>query len=1147
MPSLVLEALQSRVLLFDGAMGTQLDERIAGGAVPRPECPETLVLSHPQVVADVHRAYFDAGADIVTTNSFGANAPKLATYGLSERAAELNRAAAHVARSVADDLARPGRPRFVAGSMGPSGLFPGLLAPGEPPVDLGRLHVAYVEQARALIAGGVDVLLIETEQDLVEVRTAAVAARQAITESGRAVAVFAQVTFDESGHMLVGADALAALVALLSMPIDGLGLNCSTGPGPMLPTVRTFVEGSPLPVSVQPNAGLPRNVDGRAQYDLDPAAFADGVAAFVDLGAALVGGCCGTTPEHIRALAHRVAGRVPRPRRAAPAPLVSSGLKALCLDQEPRPLLVGERLNTQGSKAMRRLMLEQRYDDAVTVARDQTDRGAHVLDVCVALTERADEAAQMLEIVRRLNTGSEAPLMIDSTDPAVAAAALAHAPGRCIVNSINLEHGGERADRMLDVVRRHGAAVVALTIDDEGLAITAERKLAVAARIEQKAREQFGIPQDRLILDFLTLTVASGEDRYRRAALETLEAVRAVRTVLPGCRTILGVSNVSYGLDRPARRILNSIFLYHAVQAGLHLAIVNPAEIVPYPSLSPTLRQAAEDVIFDRRPDALAGFIEAVAAETAPRASRRPADSVSAEPTTPAERLRAAVLEHRADGVEQLAEACLGEMDARQVLDAVLLPAMQTVGDRFGAGELILPFVLQSAEVMKRATVVVEAALQDTAAPQRGRVVLATVFGDVHDIGKNLVRTILANNGYAVIDLGRQVPVHAIVEAVLRERADAVGLSAMLVSTSQQMPLIVQALHKAGLQVPVLIGGAAVRAEFAERCAVVDEQGTRYGAAVRYARDAFEGLRILAALGGQPEALAPASASAAPPPAGAATPRPAAPSSRPPSARRPPNPPVPPFWGARAVNELPLGPVLERLSRPSLFRQRWGLKATDARSAAALFADVGEPILRRLSAEATAAGHFQLQVAYGFFPCGGDGDELVLFDPAAPAKPVARLAFAPGAHPGGISSPVPLYLPAAGPVRDVAALQVVTVGPGASRWVEALDHRGDVAESFYVHGFAVELAETLAAYWHDELRRMLGIAPGVGRRLSPGYPVWPRLADQEILFRLLEPERIGVSLTSAWQMVPEQSTSAIVVPYRSVRQAADPAGTTAPR
>ncbi len=1126
------EAIERRVLVFDGAMGTQIQAQALGSAEygGQEGANDLLTLTRPDLIEAIHGRYFAVGCDVVETNTFGSSRLKLDEYGLGHRTYEVNFRAAIHARRAAERHATPEWPRFVAGSIGPTGMLPSSSDPALSNITADALERIFAEQARGLVDGGCDAIVIETQQDMLELRAAVLAADACRRESARDVFIIAQPTLvDASGRMLLGTDIGSALATLERLPVDCVGLNCSTGPAEMRESVRYLAQKCSHHVSVLPNAGMPENVEGRAVYRLSPQALAGALAGFVrDFGVDIVGGCCGTTPDHLAAVVKAVrALDAPRRRRPRPAPELSSAMKAVPLTLEPRPLVVGERVNAQGSRKVKELLLADDYAGLVQIARGQVEGGAHVLDVCTALNERDDEAAQMRTLVRLLAQAVDAPLMIDSTEPDVVESALKVYPGRCIVNSVNLEKGGERVRRVLPLARRYGAAVVCMTIDEKGMAQTAGRKAEIARRIVGVAREH-GLEPDSLIFDALTFTLATGSQEYRRSALETLEGIRRIKAENPGVFTVLGVSNVSFGLARPAREVVNSVFLFHAVQAGLDLAIVNPRDIRAYPQIPEAERMLAEDLLLDRREDALARLV----AHFEGSAAREPgaeADLLAGK--TAEERIHLQILHRRPEGVEALIDEALTRRTAVEVLNGVLLPAMKDVGDRFGAGELILPFVLQSAEVMKRAVAHLEKFLERKEGVTKGRVVLATVYGDVHDIGKNLVKTILSNNGFTVHDLGKQVPVATVIEKAVEVGADAIGLSALLVSTSKQMPYCVEELGRRNLSFPVLIGGAAINRRFGYR-AHFQQDGTPYPGGVFYAKDAFEGLEIVEALQDparrdafKESVLQKALAARSAPAAGEA---PAAAPGRRSGVRPAEKVPVPPFWGPRVVpsGQIPLHDLWAHLDLTELFKLQWGVRLAGEAYQRAIRDEFG-PRLEQLKAEVQAKGWLAPRVVYGYFPCHAHGDELVVLDPSRRKEELTRLVFP--------RQPDERFLCLADyfgrePGSDVVAFQVVTVGDQAGKAAEVMQERGEYARALYLHGLAVEAAEALAEYWHRRVRAELSLPEGQGKRYSPGYPAWPDLDDQRKIWKLLDPDRaIGVSLTSADQMVPEASTSAVVL------------------
>jgi 5-methyltetrahydrofolate--homocysteine methyltransferase len=1103
-------------------------------------CNEALVLTRPNAIRSIHEAYLEAGADVVETDSFMGSRLKLEEYGLGERTHEINLRAAQLAREACDKFSAPERPRFVAGSMGPTGMLISSSDPLLSNITYERLRDVYGEQARALVEGGADVLLLETMQDLLELKAAIAGIVREFDAGMRRVPIQAQPTLITEGRMLLGTDVRAICATLDALPIDVIGLNCSTGPAQMRDSIRYLCENSRCFVSVIPNAGLPlMGPKGETIYPETPEELASELAAFVrDFGVNAVGGCCGSTPAHISALRDALAKTTPLLRQVQrdTSQSVASAMTAVALEQQPRPLIVGERINAQGSRKIKRLLLEEKYDDVVLVAREQVEGGAHVLDVCCALTERPDEDVQMREIVRRLAQSIEAPLMIDSTEPKVLEVALQNYPGRAILNSVHLESGRAKIDAVLPMAVEHGAAVVALTIDETGMAKTAERKLDVARRIYDMVVGEYGLPAGALIFDDLTFTLATGEAEFLTSAVETIEGIRLIKRELPGVLTSLGVSNVSFGLKPAARAALNSVFLHHCVEAGLDCALVHPKDITPYFELDAEVRELCDDLVFNKRPDALQRLIERFESASVTPSAATEGNEVEGQALPIAERIHQSILRRRKDGIEAKIDEALLERTPVEVLNEILLPAMKDVGDRFGRGELILPFVLQSAEVMKKAVAHLEQFLEKKEGATKGKVVLATVFGDVHDIGKNLVNTILSNNGYTVFDLGKQVPMNTILEKAMEVGADAIGLSALLVSTSKQMPVCVQEQDARGLSYPVIVGGAAINRDFGRRIVLLDDGERFFDPGLFYAKDAFEGLEVMDALTGDParrsqlvdrtrqEAFAQrdrARSASAVPSSGAA---------RSAVKNDVADVPKPPFWGARTLDNIDLRDVWPCFDLRSLFRLSWGAANTKGEAFERLLREDFEPRLARYREEALRDGFLVPRVAYGYFPAAGLGNEVIVYDPRDPQREIARMTLP--RQLGGEHLCLADYLrePEKGAASDVIALQVVTVGSRASERTEALQAKGDYSESYFQHGFSVQSAEALAEYAHRRIRSELGLAKERGKRYSWGYGACPDLEQHEVVFRLLEAtERIGVALTPAYQIVPEQSTAAIVM------------------
>jgi len=1187
-----LDALARGVLVYDGAMGTNIQryhltaEDYGGKSLEG--CNDHLVLTRPDVIQAIHESFLAVGSDVVETCTFQSTPRRLEEWGLGDKVREINVAAARLARAACNAHATPERPRFVAASIGPTGMLPSSSDPALSNVTFDALSDDYYWQAKYLVEGGVDVLLVETSQDILEVKAALAGFARLFRELGWRLPVQAQVTLDTSGRMLLGTDIASAMTTLESLGVDVIGLNCSTGPEHMREPVRYLSQHATLPVSVIPNAGLPLNTGtGDAVYPLEPAAMAEMLGEFVrDFGVRIVGGCCGTTPEHLQAInaavdalgARRPAVSSPSEgaragggERGAPpeqhttpspaeapdhsiplrttathrahhhVPRASSAMRAITLHQSPPPLLVGERVNAQGSRKVKRLLLADDYEGIVEVAREQAESGAHVLDVCVALTERGDEAAQMATVAKLLSMSVETPLMIDSTEAGVIKAALEHIPGRAIINSINMENGRARIDAIVPMAITHGAALVALTIDPVGMARTRERKLEVARAIHDIVVGEYGMQPSDLIFDALTFTLATGDAEWIDSAHETIEGIRLIKRELPGVLTILGVSNVSFGLAPQARAVLNSVFLHHCVQAGLDAAIVNPAHVTPYAEISTEERALADDLVFNRRPDALQRFIEYFDKGTGD-GGRETGVALRADPTegmTPEQRVHWMVVHRKKEGIEAALDAAGVRERPVAVLNDVLLPAMKEVGDKFGAGELILPFVLQSAEVMKKAVKHLESFLEKQEGYTKGRVVLATVYGDVHDIGKSLVNTILSNNGYTVYDLGKQVPVNTIIEKAVEVKADAIGLSALLVSTSKQMPLCVQELDRRGLQLPVLIGGAAINRRFGRRALFVDGERP-YEAGVFYCKDAFEGLETMDRLqdpaqragfvakqladarddvflhSGVGKDIARGDAGGARSSVSADHAIPAA-----------------PFLGTRLLRDIPLGEVLDLLDLDELYRLQWGARGSGEAYQQTVRTEF-EPVLARLKEEAARDGWLVPQAAYGYFPVQAQGNEVIVYDPVAweadggSLREVARFHFPRQEGRERLCLADYFRSVESGDV-DVIGLQVVTVGDAATRRFEELQAMGEYTEAFYSHGLAVEAAEATAEWLHRRIRSELGVPAGSGKRYSWGYGACPDLEDHDVVFQLLPVDALGMSLTSARQLLPEQSTAALIV------------------
>lgn len=1136
-----MDAVKDRVIIYDGANGTTLQnmnltaEQFGGERYNG--CFDHLALSYPKAVDTIHRAYFEVGVDVVETNTFRSNRITLDEYGLGEQTYEINKAAALIARKVADEFSIIERPRFVAGAIGPSGKLPSADDPGLSDVSYDDLVEVFAEQARGLIEGGVDVLLIETSQDILEVKAVIQGIQMAFEETGEVLPIQAQITLDTTGRMLLGTDIATALAILEKLPIDIVGLNCSTGPEHMRQPLAHLGEHTTLPVSALPNAGLPLNVDGEAVYPLEPKPFADAMVEFVEKNSiSVVGGCCGTTPEHLKLLVDRIHNRPPVPRPEKAGAFLSSSIKAVSMAQVPRPLLIGERLNATGSRKFKRLLLNEDFDAMVEIAREQIDGGAHALDVSVAVTENPDEIGLMSKLVKKLAMAVEAPLVIDSTEPEVMEAALKIAPGRCLLNSTHLEAGRPKMEQVFKIAKQHNAAVLILTIDEKGMAKTVARKLEIAKRIYKIAVNEFGFAPEDLVYDTLTFPLSTGDPEFANSAIDTLESIQLIKEALPGVFTSLGVSNVSFGLSKAARPVLNSLMLHHAVLYGLDMAIVHASKVRPIGEIPEEERLLMEDLIFNKHKDALQRVIEFYENVTvAEDEKENPTEGMSSE-----EILSWSINFRHKEGLEEAIDEVIGRKEfpndhecAVDLLNNTLLPAMKEVGDKFGAGELILPFVLQSAGVMKVAVTHLENYLEKLEGVSKGKVVLATVYGDVHDIGKNLTKTILDNNGFEVFDLGKQVPAETIINKAVEVGATAIGLSALLVSTSKQMPLIVNEMHRRGLKFPVLIGGAAINRRFGWRM-LYTEDGGRYDPGVFYCTDAFEGLETMEQLIDEDkrknllESLynkADNEISREP----QAKKKRKVRMVRLPSAEKIPTPTK---WGVHVVKDMPLEIVFTHLYKKELFRLSWGAKNAKGKEWEKLEGEF-EARLLKMQKEALASQWLKPQAVYGYWPAQAKGGELLIYDPNSieNGKPIEISRFSFPRQEGREGLALSDYFASVDSGKmDTVAFQVVTVGKEASLKFDQVQDSGDYSEAYFLHGLAVQTAEATAEYLHQHIRRELGIKEGQGKRYSWGYPAIPDLDEHKKVFDLLPVEsELGMTLTDAYQLVPEQSTAAIII------------------
>lgn len=1139
--SALLDLIKSRPVFYDGSMGATilnlgLTPEDYGGQKTE-GYNDYLSVVKPDVIRTIHASFLEAGADVLETNTFGSSVIKAEEYGLGDQAYDINRASAALARSVADEYSTATRQRFVVGAIGPSGLLPASEDPMLGNHTFQQVKELFIPQVRGLLDGGVDALIIETVQDILELKATIFAAREVFAEIGRAVPIQASITLMPSGTMLLGTDIAAALSVLEHLKVDIVGLNCSTGPDLMREPARYLGEHSTLPVSIIPNAGIPHNENGIAVFPLTPEPFARELRDMVDhMQVGIVGGCCGTTPAHIAETIREVETKpVTMPvRPSKPRKQVASMITATDLAQEPSPTIVGERVNTLGSRKVKRLVLADDLDGVVNVAVSQMEEGAHLLDVSVATTEReADEADLMRRLVKKLALSVNGGLVIDTTEANVVQAGLEQYPGRAIINSINMENGRKRIESVMPLVMAHGAAVVALTIDEDGMAKTREKKLEVAQKIYKIVTEEYGLAPSDLIFDALTFPLTTGDEEFRPSAVETIEGIRLIHEALPEVNFTLGVSNVSFGINPAARKVVNAVFLNECIKAGLTQAIIHPSHVLPLSEIPAEEVELAKDLVLNRREDALARIIEFYEGRTEDTSAKGPDPMLEMNVR---ERLHYRIVQRKKEGVEADIDQAVAECgDAVDVLNNVLLPAMKEVGDKFGAGELILPFVLQSAETMKKAVSQLENYLEKAEGSTKGTVVLATVYGDVHDIGKNLVNTILTNNGYTVHDLGKQVPISTIIEAAVEHNATAIGLSALLVSTSKQMPLCVQELHHKGYSFPVMIGGAAINPAYAHR-ALYPEEGTPYAPGVFYAKDAFEGLSIMDKIV-VPESLeelrnatleraqrtlnAPSRQSFMNTADANDTER---------SETRIVDPATPPFWGVKELRDIPLHDIWPHMDTKTLFRLHWGGKGVQGEAWDKLLNDEFLPRLHRMEEEAERTGWLEPRVRYGYFPCASEKNDLIIYDPENQDVEIERLTF-PRQPARERLCLADYFLPVTDGRKDVVTFQIVTMSEHATERTESAQARGDYTESYFSHGLSVSAAEGLAEYVHQKTRAELGIGEEGGKRYSWGYPSCPDLEHHVIVDRLLDMNKIGVQVTEQYMFMPEQTTAAIVVPH----------------
>lgn len=1143
MTSKLLSRLREKVIIADGAMGTMIQQRFLtpDDFAGLDGCNEYLNITRPHVISAIHEAYFEAGADIVETNSFGSSSVVLAEYGIADQAFEISKRAAQLARQVADDFSAKSWPRFVAGSVGPGTK---LVTLGH--ITFDEMYRSYLEQIRGLIAGGIDLVQIETCQDILQLKCATIAAVDAMRLEKRRVPICTTVTIETTGTMLVGTEIAAALVVMESLPIDLVGLNCATGPDLMQETVRFLGQTSSRPIAVLPNAGLPRNDGGKAVYDLTPAMLADYQEDFVkDYGVAFVGGCCGTTPAHIKELYGRLGGLSPMRPPHDFASHVSSTFAAVPLDQDNTPLIIGERCNANGSKQFKELLLKEDWEGVVEMARNEVQEGAHVLDVCTAYVGR-NEVRDMSEVLVRFSSQVTAPLMIDSTQVDVLEASLKLVGGRAIINSINLEDGEEKFDKICELAKRYGAALIALTIDEEGMAKSAERKLAVAQRIHALCTERHGIPSDAIIYDPLTFTIGSGDEDSRKAGIDTLKGIELIKQHVPKARTILGLSNISFGLKPYPRQILNSVYLAEARKVGLDSCIVHSKKILPLHKIPEDIVALTLDLIFDRRRegyDPLFVFVEKLQGAKSTSTDAESADTGPIEDV-----LKRRIIDGRKAGIEVVLDKARESYSPLHIINSILLEGMKVVGELFGSGEMQLPFVLQSAETMKKAVAHLQQFMDRSSGPLKGCLVIATVKGDVHDIGKNLVDIILSNNGYKVVNLGIKQPIDAILAACEEHKPQAVGMSGLLVKSTLVMKENLELMSQKGLSLPVICGGAALNRAYVE----VDLRQAYKTGPVYYGADAFTGLQIMDELTGQTDdkkltGQIDTSRSRHGEMRVEREQRICKQASQYVPSVIPvlDDVPAPPFWGYRHVgsDEINLSELFSYINKRALYANQWmyrrGKRST--KEYREFINSHVEPIFHTWCQRAIDRKWIQPRVAYGYFPCQSVENSLIIYDHADLSKERCRITF-----PRQISDKrlciADFFRPKSSGKMDVVAFHVVTSGALASEKCQELFKSDQYSDYLHFYGLSVETAEALAEFWHRRIRHELGITSqdGLtiesyfrqqyrGERFSFGYPACPNLEDQAIIFDLIKPEQIGVSLSSEYQLHPEQSTSAVIV------------------
>jgi 5-methyltetrahydrofolate--homocysteine methyltransferase len=1165
-----LRLLDQRVLILDGAMGTSIHRyhptAADWGGEQLTNLSDAVSLSRPDWIRDIHRGFLAAGCDAVETNTFNGSKLVLADFGLADRVAEISKVGVRLAREAAAEFSTPARPRFVIGSIGPGTKMPSVLNESIY-ADFDTVADSYRPQLVALVEAGADALLIETCFDILQAKCVAITAIEVMKQKGVKLPLMVQITVDDrtkGATLLPGTEVSAAVTTLLALSeIDVIGLNCSVGPDLMVSAVKTLSETSDRRISVLPNAGLPLKRGDETYFPLQPNELADWLERFVnEFGVNIVGGCCGTTAEHLLAVVERIGRRRPRPRAPKVVPAVTSLFAAVELQQEPRPLLVGERTNTNGSRKFKQLLEKEDWHGLVEMAQEQEREGAHVLDVCVDYVGR-DGVRDMQEVIRRYNAVLTRPLMLDSTEVPVIEAALRLCSGKTIINSINLEDGRKTLDPKTRLAKKYGAALVALTIDEKGQADTAQWKFEVAKRIYDIVVNEYGLPPSDLLFDPLVFPVSTGQEQTRRSAVETFEAIRLINQNLPGALTHVGLSNCSFGLSPYTRQVLNSVYLHYALEYGLDSAILHAAKIMPLSSIDEKGKELCRRLLFDERTfDAAGNCIEDPLQMLIEHYADKKAEANKSRSLgeTVEERLRQAIIQGRRETLVADLDAARERYSPIDIINKILLDGMKVVGELFGSGQMQLPFVLQSAEVMKAAVKYLEPFMEKVEGVEKGKIVLATVKGDVHDIGKNLVEIILSNNGYKVFNLGIKQPIENMIAEFEKTGADAIGMSGLLVKSTVVMKDDLVTLNARGLTPPVILGGAALNRRYVE-----EDLRAIYRGDLFYGEDAFDGLRIMDQLAARKRIRNVGSAviagvmdrprppRAEPTPAEIGPARPAccpghdAPTSR--SDLLPaPNIPEPPFWGSRVVTDIPVPDMFRYLNVRTLMSTQWGFSKNNVapKEYERIMHEVAMPALERLKRLCIDEKILRPAAVHGFFPVAAKGNDLIVYEDD---RTTERLRFRfPRQDHGEYLCLADYFRPAEGPATDVVALMAVTMGPEVTRHATEFYNAGRYTDYLYLHGLGVESAEALAEYFHKRLRQEWGIggddAAQVqklfkghyrGCRYSFGYPACPALEDQAHLFALLQPERIGLGLSEQFQLEPEQSTTALVVHHPAAK------------